>query len=113
LAPDTLEDAFQALAERFNGDPRVTAGTGFGSSPGLRVDGKIFAMLTNGQLVVKLPKARVSQLVEAGTGAKFDPGHGRLMNEWLAVVTPDAAGWAGLVEEALDYVARLAARRAT
>jgi hypothetical protein len=33
---------------------------------------------------VKLPRERVDELVEAGAGHRFDPGHGRLMKEWVA-----------------------------
>lgn len=42
---DTAEKRFARLAAKFEDDPRVKQGTGFGTSPGLTVDGKIFAML--------------------------------------------------------------------
>jgi len=44
----------------------------------LKTDGRIFAMLVKDRLVVKLPAARVTQLVEDGAGEHFDPGHGRI-----------------------------------
>jgi hypothetical protein len=47
----------------------------------LSVNGKIFAMLVKGKLVVKLPKQGVDELVAARAGTYFDPGHGRLMKQ--------------------------------
>ena len=102
--PDAAQQRFAALAARFVGEPDVTAGTGFGKSPGLRTGGRIFAMLAHGRLVVKLPRDRVDALVEAGAAERFDPGHGRLMKEWASV---DAAGdddWEGLAQEARGFV---------
>jgi hypothetical protein len=75
----------------------------FGSNA-LKVNEKIFAMMAQGTLVVKLPRARVDELVDAGSGTRFDPGHGRLMKEWLAVSAPTKL-WAPLVREAHDFVA--------
>jgi hypothetical protein len=77
---------------------------------GLRVSGKIFAMLVNGELVEKLPKDRVDSLAASGVGHNFDPGHGRFMKEWIAVSPKEARRWPGLVEEARDFVARAGRR---
>jgi hypothetical protein len=57
---------------------------------------------------VKLPRARVDELLAAGAGERFDPGHGRVMKEWIAV--PDAAGadWEALASEGVEYVGRRA-----
>lgn len=105
LQPDAhAEQRFEQLAVQFLADPTVTQGTGFGSSPGLRTTGKIFAMLVNSELVVKLPKARVDQLVASGTGGRFDPGHGRLMKEWATVALAAAESWEQLAVEALQFV---------
>ena len=79
-----------------------TAPRKFGSN-GLKVNGKLFALFTQGTLVVKLPPARVSMLVTAGVGKPFDPGHGRLMRGWLTV-TNSPAPWVDLVKEALQFV---------
>jgi TfoX/Sxy family transcriptional regulator of competence genes len=74
----------------------------FGAN-GLKVRGKLFALFTQGTLVVKLPRARVEELVAAKVGKPFDPGHGRLMKEWLAVASPRAS-WVDLAREAHRYV---------
>ena len=51
LQPDAhAEQRFDQLAVQFLTDPTVTQGTGFGSSPGLRTGGKIFAMLATASL---------------------------------------------------------------
>jgi TfoX/Sxy family transcriptional regulator of competence genes len=84
----------------------VSEGTGFGSTPGLRVGGKIFAMLARGQLVAKLPKDRVDELVESGVGSRFDAGKGRPMKEWVSVPIRHQRRWTQLAEEALAFVIR-------
>jgi len=61
-------------------------------------------MLVKGQLVVKLPGNRVDQLAAAGTGERFDPGHGRTMREWISVTSSDPVTCRGLVAEALAHV---------
>jgi hypothetical protein len=91
------------------GRPGVTFGAegtkGFGSSE-LKVHGKIFAMLSGGRLVVKLPKPRVAALVAAGDGERFDPRHdGRLMKEWLVVARTSEDEWLSLASEAMEFVA--------
>ena len=98
-------EAFERLAGRFVSEAGVSRGTGFGSSPGLRVHGKIFAMLAGDALVVKLPRDRVDQLVASGAGARFDPGHGRVMKEWVTLPVTRADDWERLAAEAFAFVA--------
>jgi YjbR len=100
------EERFEQLAAGFLADPEVTEGTGFGSAPGLRINGKIFAMLVKDHLVVKLPKDRVDELVAAGAGTQFDPGHGRLMKEWASVARDSSEDWERLAGEALKFVGK-------
>ena len=57
-------------------------GRGFGSNA-LKVDGKIFASLSHGRLLVKLPAERVKALVEAKLGEPFSTGPGRVKKEWV------------------------------
>ena len=99
---------FAELARVLEKEPQVAVGKqgdkkGFGSSA-LQVGGKIFAMLTpRGEFVVKLPKRRVEELEASGAGHKFDPGHGRVMKEWL-VLEVESDGWLPYFREALQYV---------
>lgn len=98
------ERRFAEIAAAYLADPTITEGTGFGSNPGLRVNGKIFAMLVRDELVTKLPKARVDALVESGDGTRFDPGRGRLMKEWVSVPLEADVDWEELAGEALAFV---------
>lgn len=102
------EALFEQLVVRFSADPSVTlpsAGKGgkFGAS-GLKVDGKIFAMLARGELVVKLPKERVDELIASRGARRFDPGHGRELKEWVMIGPDDSRSWPALAEEARQFV---------
>lgn len=101
---DPAVAAFAAVALRLRDEPGVDTGTGFGSNPGLRVGGKIFAMLVRGELVVKLPAERCAELIGEGSGETFQVGR-RQMNEWVSVARVDEAAWLALAREALRFVA--------
>jgi hypothetical protein len=94
---------FTAIAAELSDEPDVEEGTGFGQQPGLRVSGKIFAMVHDDRLVVKLPPDRCRELAAAGGARPFEIG-ARRMREWIQV-EPDAAhDWAALAREALVFV---------
>ena len=93
---------FERVAETFADDRQVTTGKMM-SSMGLKVNGKIFAMLVRGRLVAKLPKDRVDDLIRSGAGERFDPrGGGRLMKE--CVVLTSAKHWTEIAKEAHRFV---------
>lgn len=96
---------FRQVIRAFARDRRVTVGDGKGfGSGGLKVDGKLFALMSSrGHFVAKLPKQRVSELVAEGRGEAFDPGHGRLMREWIALRGADG-DWVALAREARRFV---------
>ncbi|KQV59175.1 hypothetical protein ASE26_28045 [Duganella sp. Root198D2] len=56
------------------------------------------------EFVVKLPRGRVEELEALGIGHQFDPGHGRLMKEWLALHPNSTGQWRDLAHEALHFV---------
>ena len=78
-------------------------------SVGLRTAGKFFAFVVEGELVVKLPAERVSELVASGAGGPFGSG-GRVMREWVSLTPADEAACAAFVVEARDFVAALTRR---
>jgi TfoX/Sxy family transcriptional regulator of competence genes len=98
------EERFETVAAEHD-DPEVTRATMFGS-PGLKVNGKVFACFVKDKLVVKLPAERVTALAESGKGERFDPGMGRVMREWVALEPDDA--WPALAAESREYVVSLA-----
>lgn len=108
----TADEAFTRIVKELRADPRVTETKMFGSL-GLKVGGKVLGMLYKGALVVKLPQERVKKLVQSGEGRYFDPGHGRLMKEWVSVGTSAGPQWMALAREARDFVASGAGRLPT
>ena len=99
------DERYEDLVDELVGTAGVTpprGGGGFGRSA-LRYQGKIFAMLVRGRLVVKLPARRVEALVEAGDGVHFDANKGTPMREWLSLDPGSGQDWLALAGEALDF----------
>lgn len=87
-------------------DERVVEGT-IMNGRCLRV-GKEFLGLVDFKgsgLVVKLPRARVEELVQSGVGKPFAPA-GRVFREWVSIPQPDAARWLALLREGVAFVGR-------
>ncbi len=104
-AQDDVRARYEDLVDALIGIPGVTpprGGSGFGRSS-LRYQGKIFAMLVRGRLVVKLPAGRVSELCAAGEGMHFDANKGTPMREWLSLDPDSEQPWLPLAREALDF----------
>ena len=103
--PDPVRERYEDLVDDLQGIDGVTpppGGSGFGRGS-LRYRGKIFAMLVRGSLVVKLPAARVGELIESGAGTHFDANKGTPMKEWLCLDPESATDWLALAREALDF----------
>jgi hypothetical protein len=99
----SADELYRTLAEHYGVAPGALGGRGFGSNA-LKAEGKIFAALSNGRLLVKLPVERVKALVEAKLGEPFSTGPGRVKKEWVTVAPSSAEEWARLSEEARDFV---------
>ena len=110
MTPTTPEAHFALIVRELMHHPNVTppeegqAANRFGSSA-LKIKNKIFAMLVRGNLVVKLPKARVKTLIANGKGMHFEPRRdGRGMKEWIVLDPSMTDEWLSLSREALAFV---------
>jgi hypothetical protein len=106
-AKASAEDFYRAVAARYAGKSDAGPTKGFGSNA-LKVNGKIFASLTKGRLLLKLPEARVDALVESKKGTRFSTGAGRAKKEWVTVGPSSQHEWLALAEEARAHVSALA-----
>jgi hypothetical protein len=101
------DELFWQLAEELQrNDPRVNEGT-IMNGRCLRV-GKEFLALVDYKgsgLVVKLPKARVAELIASKVGKPFGPA-GKVFKEWLSVPEPDRKRWLELLHEGVRFVAK-------
>lgn len=96
---------FPAALAPLQKEKGVTLEEGWGSaSATFKVKKKIFAMVIDGELVLKLPKARVDELVGKNQGRRFDPRkNGRVMKEWIVLALAQKK-WLALAKEALAFV---------
>jgi len=101
--PSTADALYRIVALHHGVALSPARGRGFGSNA-LKVDGKIFAALSSGRLLLKLPTKRVEALVEAGFGDRFSTGPGRIKKEWVTLALSSADEWVRLSEEARRYV---------
>jgi hypothetical protein len=83
----TPEQVWAPIAKAHLASRGVTGGTGFGNNEGLRISGKIFAML-----------------VGSGVAERFDAGKGRPMKEWASVAPSASRRWRALVDKARAFV---------
>jgi hypothetical protein len=74
-------------------------------APGLRAGGTFYAFATAEHLVLKLPAARVTDLIDSGRGLPCAPRPGRPMREWVEIPSPDEESCLAYVLEARAFVA--------
>ena len=103
MGADEVSHAFWTAAEPALTRDGVQTGTMMGF-PCLRSNGVFFASCDRdtGDLIVKLPEARVDALVAEGDAVAFAP-NGRRFREWARVPQRDPARWRELIEEALGF----------
>ena len=97
------EELFWELAAAHLVNDGVEEGTMMGSRC-LRVGGEFTGMIhsKNGELILKLPRERVDELVAAGMTEAFAP-NGRVFKEWTLVPRSDRRSWKKLIAEAVQF----------
>lgn len=98
-----VQALFDEVADRLlAADPELTPGRMF-SAEGLKTGGRFFAIVSKGDLVVKLPEVRVDELVESESATPFEVGD-RRMREWVRLRPESMETCASYVTEARDFV---------
>ncbi|MGE2814896.1 hypothetical protein ACQI5H_07085 [Mycobacterium heidelbergense] len=99
------EADFWPVAEPLLTAATVTRSTMMGL-PCLRANGRFFASFDRRgtALVVKLPEARVNELIESGEAEPFAPS-GRRFREWASIDACRSETWSSRLDEALAFVA--------
>lgn len=103
-SPDIDDALFWDLAEPLIGAGRADEGE-LMRSRCIRVQGEFLAMpeYQTGDLVVKLPKERVAELIAAGDGLAFAPAK-KVFKEWVQVPARNKKLWSTLLEEGIEFV---------
>jgi hypothetical protein len=96
---------FDRVAERLLTEDPTLARDRIFRSEGLRnAAGRFVAFVADGDLVVKLPAARVDELKATGAGRDFASGS-RVMREWVRLAPASEAECRGYVDEARAFAA--------
>lgn len=103
-----MQIEFEALRNTWSDRPQFEKGTMMGF-PCMRRSGHFFASLEKdtGNLILKLPKAQVDEMVAEGTGLAFAP-NGRTFKEWVAIPAEDFERWEPLLEQAWAFAGTFA-----
>ncbi len=104
MSTESKTKLFGDLVEPLDDTP-VTRSTIIGF-PCVRFDGAFFASLDHrsGDLIDRLPKGRVTELIEERSGVPFAPA-GRTFKEWVSIPTEDENTWSALMAQARAFVA--------
>ena len=104
--PEETDDTlfWEQIEELRTDDARVEEGTIMGGRCA-RVAGEFLALVDfkGSGLVVKLPAARVDELILRGEGRPFAPA-GRTFREWASVPQWDRTRWRSLLRESIAFV---------
>lgn len=93
---------FESVVAALSKEGGVTAARMFGSDA-LKFKTRVFAMVVKGELVVKVSAERAQELLASKHASPFDPGHGRIMRQWVAIGARAKLDWCELAREALAH----------
>ncbi len=99
----SARELYDELTDDLLYDPAIGRATMMGY-PCVRLAGKFLASYDDkaGALVVKLPRDRVTDLVETRAGDPFAPA-GKVFREWIAITNVDRDLWRALLDEAAAF----------
>lgn len=97
-----MTDIYEEIKTHFSTDRDVTVLSGRGAK-GIKQGKKLIVMFMKGDLIVKLPKERVVEIVASGEGKPFDPGTGKPMKNWVLIPETRKDLWIKYSEEAKSY----------
>lgn len=100
---DDARDLYDELTDDLIYDPAIGRATMMGF-PCVRLAGTYVASYDDKSrcLVVKLPRERVTELVDIGQGQPFAPA-GKVFREWVAIPPADQSLWQTALAEAVDF----------
>ncbi|MCI4330942.1 MAG: hypothetical protein L3K19_03745 [Thermoplasmata archaeon] len=104
--PERSVTRYAKLAAQLTGGKSGESPLRAGFGPGAMFVGrKMFGVLDeSGALVIKLPPARVQELIAKGVGAPWHPGAGAPLKEYIAIGFDKQARWLGLAKESREYM---------
>jgi hypothetical protein len=100
---DVFERSSRTLLDEHPGDERGR----MLRSPGLKIAGTFYAFATGEDLVIKLPSARVTELIATGVGRVCEPRPGRPMRQWVRLNPTGEEICTAYLAEARELVASL------
>jgi len=74
----------------------------------LKIKRKMFVFLNKENITIKLPKKRVTELLDSGEGLPYDPGNGKIMKEWVTIPHKSSDKWMDFVKEGMEFAITLA-----
>jgi hypothetical protein len=103
---DDARDLYDELTDDLLYDPAIGRATMMGY-PCVRLAGKFLASYDDKarRLVVKLPRERVTELIDDGDGEPFAPA-GKVFREWVSIPSVNRDLWATLLAEAVAFARR-------
>jgi hypothetical protein len=104
VASEAVDPLLLPILGAFAEDKDVTVGRVL-SANGLKVGGKLFAGISKGRLLIKLPAEEVASLVASKLGASFATGGDRVMKEWVTIGVERRDAWIELARRAKRFVA--------
>jgi hypothetical protein len=92
-------DGYRRVVDELRADPAFSEAQMMGM-PALKLGSTMFGGFHDGDLVVKVGRTRVEELITEGRAQPFDPsGRGRPMKDWAQVAEP-VDDWVALADEA-------------